>query len=65
MTQERINKYFNTELGQQLDELYSTSDDMVFIRYEEALKHTKGELNPDSKSLKNDLITTWYSPIWE
>jgi len=34
MTQEKANKIFATELGQQLDVIYVTSDDQAFIRYE-------------------------------
>jgi len=40
MTQEEANKIFATELGQQLDVIYVTSDDIPFIRYEEAVLHT-------------------------
>lgn len=39
MTQERMKKYFESELGQQCTSLFSTPDDMVFIRYNEALNH--------------------------
>ena len=48
MTQERANKIFETELGQQLLSIYVTSDDRVFIRYEEAQLNTHGK------------ITEWY-----
>lgn len=52
MTQERIDTYFNSSLGQQCEELFSTSDDRVFIRIEEARSHT-GELTDKT-------IITWY-----
>ena len=44
MTQEIINKYFESSLGQQCDCLFTTSDDRVFIREEEAILHTDGKL---------------------
>lgn len=37
MTQEKANKIFATELGQQLNVIYVTSDDQAFIRYEDAV----------------------------
>lgn len=37
MTQERINKYFQGSIGSQCDTLFSTSDNRVFIRYEDAV----------------------------
>lgn len=39
MTQEIINKYFESELGQQCNELWTTSDDKIFVRWEEAAQH--------------------------
>lgn len=63
MTQERINKYFLTDFGEQLDVLYTTSDDCVFIRYEEALEHIEYMKNEETP-LINDYITEWYSPMW-
>ena len=39
MTQERANEIFATELGQQLDVIYVTSDGNPFIRYAEALEY--------------------------
>ena len=61
MTQEKINKIFETDLGQQLNMIYCTSDDRTFIRYGEAEKHTKGELDPDTKPLEDKTITEWYN----
>jgi hypothetical protein len=52
MTQEKANKIFQTEIGQQLDMVYVTSDDMPFIRYSEAVNH--------SKKLSDNSITEWW-----
>jgi len=60
MTQELVNKIFQSELGQQLNVIFVTSDDQVFIRHQEALLHTKGELIPNTFPLEDDTITTWY-----
>lgn len=60
MTQEQANKIFDTDLGQQLDVIYVTSDDRVFIREEEAVKHVRGQLDENSKPLENKTITEFY-----
>jgi hypothetical protein len=60
MTQEKINKFFESSLGQQCNELYSTSDDRVFIRYGEAMRHSEGKLDPDTKPLDDKTIIEWY-----
>lgn len=60
MNQEKADRIFNTDLGQQLDMFYCCSDDKVLIRYEEALKHVNGELDPNTKSLEDKTITEWY-----
>lgn len=60
MTQEKIDKYFETEIGQQVEEFFVTSDDRVFLRWSEADLHRKGQLDPDTKPLEDDSITTWY-----
>lgn len=60
MTQEKANKIFDTELGQQLGEIFVTSDDRAFIRYEEALKHSNGELDANTKPLADKKIEEWY-----
>lgn len=39
MTQEIINKYFNSEIGKQYFELFTTSDDVIHIRIEDADFH--------------------------
>ena len=60
MTQEKADKIFETELGQQLGMIYSTSDDRVFIRLIEAKLHTEGSLDENSKPLEDKTILTWY-----
>ena len=60
MTQELINRYFKGDLGRQLSVIYSTSDDRVFIRYEEALKHTEGKLDPNTQPLEDKKIIEWF-----
>jgi len=61
MTQEKANKIFETELGQQLNVIYVTSDDRAFIRYEEAFEHSNGELDTNTNTLSDKTITEWYS----
>lgn len=39
-----IAEAFSSELGQQCNSLFSTSDNRIFIRFQEALAHSKGEL---------------------
>lgn len=60
MTQELANKIFNTDLGQQLDSIFSTSDDRVFIRFKEALKHINGQLDENTIPLLDKTITEWF-----
>lgn len=60
MTQEKANRIFETELGQQLDVIYVTSDEQVFIRYEEAALHTNDLLNADPENYVDTSITEWY-----
>lgn len=60
MTQEKANKIFATELGQQLDVIYVTSDDQSFISYEEAVLHTNELLNADPENFVDTSITEWY-----
>lgn len=52
MTQEKANKIFETELGQQLDVIYVTSDGQPFIRMEEAVKHSDALLNVDKSIIQ-------------
>lgn len=60
MTQEKVNRIFETELGKQLDVIYVTSDDHAFIRYEEAALHTNNLLNADPENFVDTLITEYY-----
>lgn len=60
MTQEKANKIFATSLGEQLNVIYVTSDDRAFVRHEEAVKHTNGELDPNTQPLEDKTITEWY-----
>ena len=41
MTQEKANEIFDTEIGQQLLEIYVTPNDIPFIRLEEAYQYCK------------------------
>ena len=61
MTQEIINKYFSSSLGEQCNNLFSTSDDRVFIRYEEALSHSNGTLDDNTRPLKDKTIIEWFN----
>ena len=61
MTQEKANNIFETEIGQQLLSIYSTSDDRVFIRYEEAQMHTNIMINSvGSQEFIDTTITEWF-----
>ena len=60
MTQEKINTYFNSPLGEQCNSLFSTSDDRVFIRKSEAALHAIGELDSNTKSLEDETIIEWF-----
>lgn len=62
MTQERADKIFETDLGQQLNEIFVTSDDRVFVRYSEAEAHANGTLD-GAPPLEDKTITEWY-PEW-
>lgn len=59
MTQEKANKIFETELGQQLDVIYVTSDDQPFIRYEEAARHASAMFVSSNFEFDTS-ITDWY-----
>lgn len=54
MTQEKINKYFESELGSQCVSLFSTADDNVFIRHSEAVTHS------ESNGLLVSAIQEWF-----
>jgi hypothetical protein len=61
MTQEKANNIFETEIGQQLLSIYSTSDDRAFIRYEEAQLHTNNMINSvGSQEFIDTTITEWF-----
>lgn len=60
MTQEVINKFFATPLGQQLSVLHTTSDDRVFIRPEDAERHAVGKLDEDTSPLKDKTVLSWH-----
>ena len=59
MTQEKANKIFATELGQQLNEIFVTSDDIPFIRREEAENYCHDILEEGDDVTKYN-ITVWY-----
>jgi len=54
MTQEKIDKVFMSELGRQCGELFTTEDDVVFIRYKEAVDYS------NESGLDVDGIEVWY-----
>lgn len=60
MNQNRANMMFSTDLGQQLSVIFSTSDDQVFIRHEEALAHTNQMANANPESFVDTTIEEWY-----
>lgn len=57
MTQEEIDRIFESDLGRQLNVVYVTSDDRVFIRYEEAALHTNDLMNANPESFVDTSIT--------
>lgn len=61
MTQEKANEIFEGDLGRQLSVIYSTADGRVFIRYEEARKHTLGQLDEGTQPLEDKTIKDWYN----
>jgi hypothetical protein len=61
MTQEIANEIFQTDIGIQLDVIYVTSDDKVFIRKNEAILHTNDMLNGDPENFVDTTITEWYN----
>jgi hypothetical protein len=61
MNQEKANEIFKTEIGIQLEVIYVTSDDKVFIRRNEALLHTNDMLNGDPENFIDTTITEWYN----
>ena len=61
MTQEKANEIFKSYLGQQIDVIYSTSDDKCFIRVEEAILHTNEMINANPTSFVDTSISEWYN----
>lgn len=59
MTQEKANQIFDTFLGQQLLSFFCTSDNQVFIRYEEALNYINRKKEED-ENFTNEEVTEWY-----
>lgn len=57
MTREKANEIFATELGQQLDVIYVTSDEKPFIRFGEAEYYAKKRHNENP--LFDDTIEEW------
>jgi predicted peroxiredoxin len=60
MTQEKANKIFETELGQQLNEIFVTSDGTTFVRRGEAESYCHDILEEGDDATKYN-ITVWYS----
>jgi len=54
MNQQRINKYFDVRFGLRSYPIYSTPDDILFIRREEAVN------NCNEKGLDENEIIEWY-----
>ena len=54
-----IGEAFSSELGQQCNSLFSTSDNRIFIRLQEAIAHSKGELG-EGIPLEDTTIYEWY-----
>lgn len=59
MTQEKADKIFTTELGQQLNVIYVTSDDTPFIRMSEAEDYCHDILEEGEDATKYS-INEWY-----
>jgi len=55
MNKKQADNIFQTELGKQLNVIYVTSDDRVFIRRSEAYNHIK------EYSLVDKTIEEWFS----
>lgn len=59
MTQEIANNIFASELGQQLSEIFVTSDDKPFIRRHEAVTYAHNTLKEEGDPSEYK-ITVWY-----
>lgn len=61
MTQDRMNEIFKSELGIQCNSSYTTSDDYVFIRYNEAVMHTNEMINAvGNQEYVDTTIIEWF-----
>jgi hypothetical protein len=60
LTQERVNKFFGTEIGKDLHKIYTTSDNSAFIYLGDAQHHCKFVLN-EGDDIKKYNITLWYN----
>lgn len=58
--QKIIASAYKSELGQQLDGIYSTSDGRIFIRKEEAVSHCEGQLVKNTRPLENKTVLLWF-----
>jgi hypothetical protein len=54
MTQSKANEIFKTQIGEQLDIIYTTSDDRAFVRHGEAITHIQTE------ELEDEKVETWF-----
>lgn len=57
---EIVKKAFASELGQQIDGIYSTSDNRIFIRKEEAINHSEGLLDKNTLPLNDKTVLLWW-----
>lgn len=60
MTQKQADDIFDSSLGRQLEQIYTTSDNKAFIRRTEAELHTEGKLDKNTKPLKDKEIEVWF-----
>ncbi len=61
MTQKDANKILDSDLGRQLQSFYSTSDGMIFIRYNDAALHTTDMINAvGGQEFVDTTITEWF-----
>lgn len=58
LTQNYINKVFDN--WPELNEIYSTSDNRIFVRRSEADLHTNGKLDADTLPLDDKEIKIWF-----
>lgn len=58
LTQDYINKVFDS--WPELNEIYSTSDNRIFIRMSEAKAHSEGKLDKETEPLNDKGIKIWF-----